>query len=689
MKRAVVDQPGLKIVTIGIVISLFMGLIFKSQVRSVVVKARLQQVFLRLQKDVNIDFESTRINLSEWGLPRPVVEIKGIRISPLGSQCQDNQIFIENLTFPLSFNILFSERKIINSIHISLMEVRVKNLSNCLVQSPQEVPVKQAGIMTYPYSGSSIVSEPVNSGESEPSGVKSSKLLKTRAHLNEVKIDRLRVLLIDKLNSSLDLNAVVLRPTYADSDLEKISHLTALNIQAQLLTFKDPVKNYYMLKSDIKSQIQFMDDGLIHISTDFAGMVLDRAFTVKIKNDPKKKNLQFFAELNNISLKVLNYILKNEKPDINVYDFLTGSSLSGFITGQYSFDNSKTEISFKNAKVVIGDGAADFSEILLNIDRNKVDFKPFDIQLLHIDLSRFLTLNYFDQIRSSVENAGFISGLVQMSSLKEFKIKALIEKMSFVFSNKGQRVSQTFDSFNFFTTAHNSKISVTLNDFILDSEKIKGLIDYQMLSASEQNQQKLKVDISGYLLRPETVQLFTGLLYKPTISLNFVTDLKTYLNGTADINDLLFDQVALLNTHLDYDYDLRNSKENYKFKSEQISFKYNESSNSAKLNGFFDQDIFSKPEITYNNFRMDMSRVARDKATFNIKAENVNRESKSKTELTVTGSHDGMILVDTVLNLKTMIHTKVNTSRNFRLTGDYKNLSLTPFTEKKIIKIYV
>ena len=107
MKRAVIDQAGLKIILIGLIIAIFFGLIFKSQVRPSVVSERLQKTLDVLKRDLNVDFESAEVKLSDWGLPRATVEITGLRLSPVIQNCQNNQIYIEKLSIPLNFNLIF------------------------------------------------------------------------------------------------------------------------------------------------------------------------------------------------------------------------------------------------------------------------------------------------------------------------------------------------------------------------------------------------------------------------------------------------------------------------------------------------------------------------------------------------------------------------------------------------------
>lgn len=635
MKRAVVDQAGLRVVMIGIVLSLFFGLIFKSQIRSAVVKARLQQSIVRLQKDVNIDFESVEVRLSEWGLPRPVIEIRGIRISPLKAACQENQIYIDNLSFPLSLNLLFSKEKVISTVRVSLLEVRTKNTRLCFSknQSSEDavenrVALSANGAGTNPsqtLKAPPLVKPAQTKGAAVVKNETLEKLKNFKSHLNEVKIDRLRVIAVDKMNTAVDFNAVQVAFKY---ERQKLSEL---GVSGQLLAFKEADKSYYLLKSDVKFLVKL--DEKMTVSTDLKGLVMDRPFQLKIRNDEQKNSIQFLGEIEGISLKAINYILKAERPQTEVFDFLSGSSMTGYLTGEYFLTDRHYEMNIKDIKILVGGGVAEINDIYVvgKMDE-KAQIKPFDIQLSHIELTKILSHKTFDNIRPSIQNAGYISGLVQFSGVDQFKVKSLIEKTSFVFSNKGERVSQVFDSFNFHATIDPQKIAINVNEFILDSHKINGSLKYS--HNYETNDKALAVDLEGHLLKPDTVKLFTGKSSDPEIKLLFTTDLKNNLKGTASINQLSIHQFDFAKFHLDYERNLLLKNEIYNLKTAGLTLTAADKGPANHLNVLFDQ-IFPKPAVSFTQSKMNIQRDGLGKISFSLKA-----DQKNKPELNLSGDYN-------------------------------------------------
>jgi hypothetical protein len=631
MKRAVVDQAGLRVVTIGVVLSLFIGLIFKSQIRSAAVKSRLQQSIIKLQKDVNIDFESVEVRLSEWGIPRPVIEIRGVRISPLKPNCQENQIYIDNLSFPLSFNLLFSKDKVISTVRVSLLEVRTKNTRFCFSKDKDkdravasENSVSSRVVMA---SSSPVTTAPAQTA-SQATASKNEALQKLRnfkSHLNEIKIDRLRLIAVDKMNTAVDFNAVQLTFKYEQEKLNE------LGLSGQLLAFKEADKSYYLLKSDIKFLLKV--DDKISINAELKGLVMDRPFQFKIRNDQQNNSIQFLGELNGISLKAINYIVKTERPQTEVFDFLNNSSMTGYMTGEYFLTGRNYEMGIKDIKILVGGGAAEINDINVfgKID-DKSQVKPFDVQLSHIELTKILSHKAFDNIRPSIQNAGYISGLVQFTSADQFKVKSLIEKTGFVFSNKGDRVPQVFDSFNLHATIDPQKLSLNVNEFILDSQKIQGSLKYS--HAYQSGDKSLAVDLEGHLLKPETVKLFTGVAGNPEIKLQFTSDLKNNLKGSASIDRLNIHQLEMTKFNLEYEKNLLLKSEIYNLKTAAFKIKQSEEQQTNHLNVLFDQ-ILPKPSVSFTQSKMNIQKDGLGKITFTVRA-----DQKNKTELNLTGDYN-------------------------------------------------
>lgn len=654
MKRAVIDQSGFKVIGIGLILSLFLGLIFKSQIRPSIVKARLQQAVMKLQNDVNIDFENVDVRLSEWGIPRPVIEIRGLRISPKADPntpvCQENQIYIESLSFPLSFNLLFSSDKKISTVRVSLMELRTKNTRLCFAKKrSQQLAVNRLDDIQESFIKESNVRNKLSNNKNNSNLFEKDErrlfienlnhLKKFKSHLNEIKIDRLRWIAIDRMSSSIDFNAFQIMFRYQQDLLNEIQ------IQSQVVAFRSPNKNYYLLKSDIKVNLQLSADQKNQVNSkdegfdsdiqflfnlDLNGFILDRPFHIKVKNDQKNQTLQFLGEFDAISLKSLNYMAHIENSSYEVLDFLSGSSVSAFMTGEYSILKKNYHFSFKDIKMLIGGGLAEIAEVyIFGQSDQKAKVKPFDIQLSNIDLTKILDHPSFKNLKPSIQSAGYLSGLIQFLNFQQIRIKSLIEKTSFVFSNKGKRLYQTFDSFNFYAQFDQRKIQLSFNDFVLDSEKIAGEFKY---SHDQQSGDKnLLIDIKGQFLKPETAELFTGRLQAPVIKFYLTSDLNQSLSGQMNFANLSYYQLNLSKLNIKYDKNLKNNIEKLILKSDLASLDFIDNQTDQPF-GFLFSNLFSKPNVMFQAVTLNLEKTKSTVLDFKL-----NASQKFSTNLVLDG----------------------------------------------------
>ena len=96
MRRAVIDQPGLKIMFLGLLVSIFLGLVLRSQITQTKINDRLKKIvqeFENKNKQLRIDFSEGELLLSDWGFPFPHLYVKNIKISSTASECLENQIY--------------------------------------------------------------------------------------------------------------------------------------------------------------------------------------------------------------------------------------------------------------------------------------------------------------------------------------------------------------------------------------------------------------------------------------------------------------------------------------------------------------------------------------------------------------------------------------------------------------------
>ncbi len=542
MKRAVIDQAGLKIIFVGLIIAIFFGLIFKSQVRSSVVSERLQKTLDVLKRDLNVDFESAEVKLSDWGLPRATVEITGLRLSPVIQNCQNNQIYIEKLSIPLNFNLIFSKNKKnqgISTLRASLIEIRIDRLNHCFKRNESSSTENTT-------TSSTVGTEPVKTAEphtEKPSALK--RFFNQSTTLKEVSVDRLRLIAPEVFKLPVDLNAVQLNVNSSEDQINTI------DLQAQMLSFKDTTKNFYLLKSEINLKAQaHPENDQIDLKLKTNGLLIDRPFSFDVRYDEKNNSLEYIGEIKNISAKTFLQMhqLIDSKPLNFKASTLGFAALTGYVSGEYFLDSVKSDKSnliFKNLQMIAHSGLLTVSEInVFNLKEGL--FKPFDLYFNNINMSDMFGLTGDHRLGLSFEEAGFLSGSLSVLNRNDIRLKALVEKSQLIFSNQGRRAVQSFDSYNLLVSYKDHMQSVQLNDFVRGENKIKGYIRYsQKNNEPEKIIKELDVNLSGFIFSEDIFELYTGQKQESEMSWKLQSDLVSVLTSQIEIKSVKYKDIQL------------------------------------------------------------------------------------------------------------------------------------------------
>lgn len=219
-----------------------------------------------------------------------------------------------------------------------------------------------------------------------------------------------------------------------------------------------------------------------------------------------------------------------------------------------------------------------------------------------------------------------------------------------------------FDSFNFHASIDPQKISLNINEFILDTQKIQGMIKYS--HNFESGDKALAVDLDGHLLKPETVKLFTGTPSNPQIKLLFTTDLRNNLKGSASIDKFNIHQFEMAKFNLDYEKNLLLKSEIYSLKTAGLTMKESEAPQTGHMNVLFEQ-IFPKPAVSFTQSKMTIQKDGLGKINFSIRA-----DQKYRPELNLSGEYNP---AGSLLSAKGSYK-----SQGFTLTGPMDKLTVAP-----------
>lgn len=499
MKRAVVDQPGLKIIILGLVVSIIIGLSIKAQISPRKIKKRLDQAISRLQPDVKIDFKSVEIKLSDWGWPQPYLEVHEIRVSPVKAICDESQIFVETLSFPLSWNLFFDSKKVIRSLRISQLEIRLSEFKNCFTSVTSNESVSE-----------SLLRQGLTQVFSAPNA----------EQLRELKIDRIKILSKDNYQMPLYLQAAVFEFSYARQMLSKIA------LKAQTVFYNDNQKQLFKIKSDLNLNFEKQNSGEISILGQLSGKLIDRDYRIHFDYKPEVNSFYFIFEGQKISVKSLFKLFHFEHKELTeplkneLFTFFMSVKGVGF----FNLNKNKSEnIQLSEFKIESESGLLSSSQIEIN-SLQPFEIRKAQIQVKNLDISTFFKKLLNDKILNShIETAGRFNGEIILTESKEAKMFGIVQDLKFYLSPANQKWPQLMNEMSLdFSMDENSK-KLTLDHMIMNSKPIRGLFRYQDV----QNQKPLlKLELSGDILTQDYLNEMWGV--------ESLTDLNMSLSRESD-----------------------------------------------------------------------------------------------------------------------------------------------------------
>ena len=485
MRRAVVDQPGFRIIVAGLVLSFILGLALRSQISETRIQGYLNKAISRLQNDFYIDFESARVNLSSWGLPLPALVVQNIRLSPKNLLCQNSQIFIKELEVPLSIKAILGFSNILPKVRINEVELRLSDIDKCIdpvksFETGQEEALKTSSF------------EPltqVTPGTVHESHLKNIFSNNTKAELKEIYIEKLKIISSQNTAQPLFLKQLSLELFYSKNKLSEVQ------IKSKLNALKDARSEVYFLSSNLVAFIKTKENSEIEYTFNINGKLLDGDIGFFAHSQTGSEKVSYVLNLDHVSARALAPIINTLNSDIDksdTSDKKTSSELQKNLDRYLNFEKAPVSISlsnsgniffskktkfnskFNNIQIQIENGILKTGEVDFDIIESKIFIKPFNLKIESLPLSKLKTIGSFKNKLDSFESLGTISGLFEYTNESLYKLKGEIKNIQVVFSNRGRRDLQNVENVGFEIIRKGSELQLTATDFIINKEKAEG-----------------------------------------------------------------------------------------------------------------------------------------------------------------------------------------------------------------------
>lgn len=525
MKRAVVDQSGIKTILFGLITALFFGLAIRSQithrkVNNFVHRKIEQTVSLNKKYNLNIEFRNAELKLSDWGLPWPLLVIEDLKISSNNLNCSDNQIYIESIQIPLSWSFVipskFKSALFIESARVSQAEIRINDIMSCIDQGEKK------SVQAKPI----FIERTVSGSDSD-----SSNSLERNFNLYFEKIK-----IIDRHNFNLP---VLFQAAQTKFNL-KNNQLQKVDFNSQVFLFKDLARGIYQVRSDLNIEYSLEKDNKIQMRLSLLGQLIDKPFELKLDYDDILKKIKISHVMSDLSVKTIVGLISDmsSNSDLNKnlkkqFEGLARLSFSNEGSGEYNITKRDLDFyKFKNILLSTDDSTVTIDE--LDIKSIKpFSFSAFEINLNQFDLEKIKQAAFFAPVQKSINNFGQLSGVIEVDADRNVSAIGTLSNLEFIFSNRGRRAYQKINEVLFKFEDH----KLFMNGFVFDQEKATGQLEYEFVKADSNH--RLRLDLSNIKLNENIYNIFSFNQEKPTKA-----DLSIQIDHNLVKAKLKFDQLA-------------------------------------------------------------------------------------------------------------------------------------------------
>lgn len=577
MNKAVIDQPGLKLTLIGLIMSLFLGLTVRSQIKPSRIQQQVTTYFAAIEqannsKKMKIDFDEARLELSEWGLPLPLISISGIRVGFDDNQCEENQVHIEKVQIPIRWSWLFERTHIHPQLRFGLVEVRLNQLKSCvrdLTPKKKEVAEQNATL-------------PMN------------ETIKTSEQ--EIFIDRLRIIDRSQYAYAAHLQSVKLKIRYNRNKAESVE------LKSQLYMMKENVKGFYRIKSDLNIFYSHLNKSESFLKLN--GKIINRDFGLFVKYNEQKNELSGELSMQEVGIKILlETLLQNDqfKEALSVdfkSHYLTPFSVTLNADLKYDIDSQQiSQVQVPEFKLFSYDSELIAKNIsFLNLNPLKIQSIEMDIKKLNLDeiLQPFVR-------PKSISKFGYLNGHLIVND-QGLYADGTVHNSEINFSHKGRSVQQTLTTSHFKLRPVDADVyRLSLFDSFTDKNKHQGVAD---VFIDDHGQiQSLHADFSAFYLNPQIIDLYLNTEPQGEWPVRFVFKKSNLVEqAEASIDKLKSDQFDIDKLVLNYRHQTDVGSRN-----DQIHFYLNFS--KAKI----DSELFDNGELDL------LKKISPDVDSYNLK----------------------------------------------------------------------
>ncbi|KHD89663.1 MAG: hypothetical protein OM95_02720 [Bdellovibrio sp. ArHS] len=403
----------------GFLLAFFIGYTTKSLLSPARVAARIEKAASHIHKDVKVSFNSAHFSLSDGVLPRIAVVITGVRMESTKECWGAPLLEVDELRLPFSFLNVLRGRGPVRNIEANLVQLSVRgNIKDCANENSEP---SSAG-------GSEEPAPLVTLTPSEPSN-------KYRNDVTGVYIQKLRITSekYPQYFSEL-LNFAVKVKSFEPRVIE-------LTAKSHLL--KDEQVGDYLSHANLYMQYKESPEPVVQ--THFFGNWREGHYSLIANYTLDDRMLAVESDLKHIPLSQILGILQKynlASKDLNGRQVWISSKarMVGAVDNLYKIPLEVRDLRLEGD---LGEMRVDKIDITA---LEPLKYSPIMVDVKRLDVAKLLVLLNRPKDTSVLGELGSFTGRAEIQSDRKMKMSGEHRGLEFVFSNKGQRVTQVIEN---------------------------------------------------------------------------------------------------------------------------------------------------------------------------------------------------------------------------------------------------
>ncbi len=416
-KNLVTEQPGMRVLIIGLAVAFFLGYITKSMLSPARVAAQIEKAASHIHKDIKVTFESAQVSLSNGILPRFSVVITKAQLESNEACWMSPVLQIDELRLPVSFWGIITGTSLIKKVETDNVVLTLRgNLKDC--EKKAEVEKLETAQKSAP-----LVSLSPN-----------EQAQKYRNAVSELTIQNFKILLNEYpqypsefLNFAIKVKSFepkvieVTAQTHLLRDEQYGDYLSHANLFIEYKESPEPQVQAHFFGNWREGHYSMIGnytiaDHLLNVETDLKHIPLSQVLSLMQKYDLASKDLNGKQVWISANSRMTADVRKIKEAPLEVKNFRVEGDLGEMSSDQITF--TKLE---------------------------PLRYKPINIDVKRMHVARLLNFLNREQSHKILGDLGSFSGRAEIKSENSIHLTGEHTGLEFIFSNKGQRESQVID----------------------------------------------------------------------------------------------------------------------------------------------------------------------------------------------------------------------------------------------------